>query len=775
MNNIECHNLYFNDIIGKKSGDYITGLVLKQQVGDTLVFAASKVYHKSSEYLFDELKWLDLTIQLQLLKKQHGQPANPLEQFKGLVITEQEIEVLLNDGLQNENTYTVSSEQRIDDLTEALNGLEKHIEQRRAASIDQGVYLSLHQLSVVFNLSLFEERCLLICMAPELNRKYEKLYAYLQDDITRKNPSIGLVMDLLCQTEYEKVQARWAFGRQAPMLKFGLLHIDEEYPTGHIPMISRYLKLDDRIVGFLLETLDFEERLNRIARLYMPGNRADQITLVEDITVRLKNLVKQNLNKVANGRGMIFHFYGLYGVGKLALAEFVCFEVGLPMIIADLGKMPDDAGGFEDLISLLGREALLQQAALCLTNLDDLVEDIDQNLSKIRFILDSCQRFTRLTFLLGSKPWQIQGGLADIDYIELELPVPDEKTRQGLWRKLSENIHLASGIDYGELAGKFRFTPGQIKDALAMAQNLARWRSGNTGGVIHDADLYTACRSQSNQKLGKMAQKLSPRYIWQDIILPSGQLEQLNEICRQVKYRHIVYGDWGFDRKLSLGKGINVLFCGPPGTGKTMAAEVLANELGLDLYKIDLSQVVSKYVGETEKNLENIFREAYSSNAILFFDEADALFGKRSEVKDAHDRYANIEIAFLLQKMEEYDGITILASNLRNNMDEAFIRRLQFIIEFPFPDAEYRERIWQAMFPPEAPRSDDIDFGFLARKYNITGGNIKNIVLTAAFMAAEGSPEIGMRHLIRATQRELQKMGKICMKEDFGQYFDYLG
>ncbi|OPX86539.1 MAG: ATP-dependent zinc metalloprotease FtsH [Pelotomaculum sp. PtaB.Bin104] len=734
----------------------------------------SEAYHYSLEHLSDELKRLDLLIQLQLLKQQHRQPANPLEQFKGLIMTEQEIEGLLNDDIQDEDSFTGSGEQKIADLTETLLRLDRQIQQRRTASINQGVYLSLHQLSMIFNLSLFEERCLLICLAPELNRKYEKLYAYLQDDITRKKPSIGLLMDLLCRTADERVQARWAFGRPAPMLKFGLIHIDDEYRSEHTSMISRFLKLDDRITGFLLETADFDERLDKLARLSMPVDRAERISIEDDVTARLKSLVGHNLNNLANSRGMIVHFYGAYGSGKQVLADRVCFEAGLPLVLADLGKMPDDPRGFEDIMRLLGREALLQQAALCLTNLDHLVEDIEQNMAKIRCILETCRRFTRLTFLLGSKPWQPQGGLVDSIYVELELPVPDEKTRQGRWQELSENISLAPGIDFGELAGKFRFTPGQIRDALAMAQNLASWRSGGTGGVIDAADLYTACRSQSNQKLGKMAQKLNPKYVWKDIVLPADQLEHLNEICRQVKYRHIVYGDWGFNRKLTLGKGINVLFCGPPGTGKTMAAEVLANELGLDLYKIDLSQVVSKFVGETEKNLENIFREAYSSNAILFFDEADALFGKRSEVKDAHDRYANIEIAYLLQKMEEYDGITILASNLRKNMDEAFIRRLQFIIEFPFPNEEYRERIWQAIFPPEAPRSDDIDLGFLARKYNITGGNIKNIVLTAAFIAAEGSPEIGMKHLIRATQRELRKMGKICMKEDFGKYFDYL-
>ena len=245
---------------------------------------------------------------------------------------------------------------------------------------------------------------------------------------------------------------------------------------------------------------------------------------------------------------------------------------------------------------------------------------------------------------------------------------------------------------------------------------------------------------------------------------------QLHEIVNAVKYRQVVYDKWGFERKLSLGKGLNILFSGPSGTGKTMAAEILAGELALDLYKIDLSTVVSKYIGETEKNLSRIFQEAENSNAVLFFDEADALFGKRSEVKDAHDRYANLEISYLLQKMEEFDGVVILATNFKKNMDPAFVRRIQFILEFPFPDEEHREKIWKKVFPDEAPLSTEVDFPFLARRLEIAGGNIKNISLRAAYLAADKDDGIHMEHLIAAAKRELQKIGKMYTEADFGRY-----
>src|SRR6185369_9673429 len=212
----------------------------------------------------------------------------------------------------------------------------------------------------------------------------------------------------------------------------------------------------------------------------------------------------------------------------------------------------------------------------------------------------------------------------------------------------------------------------------------------------------SACRLQSNRKLAALAQKITPRYKWTDIVLPAGRLEQLREICNTLRHRSRVYEDWGFGRRLALGKGLNVLFAGPSGTGKTMAAEILAGELGLDLYKIDLSSVVSKYIGETEKNLSKIFAEGRASNAVLFFDEADAVFGKRTEVRDAHDRYANIEVSYLLQRMEEYEGMVILASNLRKNMDDAFVRRLHFSIEFPFPTDADRRRIWDGLWPADS-------------------------------------------------------------------------
>jgi SpoVK/Ycf46/Vps4 family AAA+-type ATPase len=263
-----------------------------------------------------------------------------------------------------------------------------------------------------------------------------------------------------------------------------------------------------------------------------------------------------------------------------------------------------------------------------------------------------------------------------------------------------------------------------------------------------------------------------PARTWDDLVLPPEPLSLIKEACSQFRHRETVYEKWGFGRKLPYGRGLSLLFSGPPGTGKTMAAEIVAGELGLELYRIDLSRIVSKYIGETEQRLSELFAEAEHSGAILFFDEGDALFSKRTEVKDAHDKYANMEAAYLLQRIEAYDGVTMVATNLLQNMDEALLRRMSFVVKFPFPDAADRERIFRAHLPPDAPLDEDLDFTFLASRLDVSGGYIKNIVLAAAFLAASADRPIAMSHFVRAARQELRKMGKILIKEMFSPYLD---
>jgi AAA+ superfamily predicted ATPase len=379
------------------------------------------------------------------------------------------------------------------------------------------------------------------------------------------------------------------------------------------------------------------------------------------------------------------------------------------------------------------------------------------------FNLEEIYRHPGFVILAGKKVWQAEGFQRDRKSIWIDFPVPGYLDRKQLWSYYLSPYPVEAGMDVSYLAGQFQLTSGKIRDAVQTAAD----KAFSYNRPIEMNDLFKAARLHSNPRLVNLAHKIEPRYSWEDIILPADQIALLKEISATVRGRPKVLDEWGVGRKLASSRGVTVLFAGPPGTGKTMAAEVIALELHLDLYKIDLSTIVSKYIGETEKNLERIFSEAESSSAILFFDEADSLFGKRSEVRDSHDRYANIEISYLLQRMEAYDGVTILATNLRSNLDEAFTRRLQFAVDFPFPEAPDRLRIWTTLFPAGVPKAEDINFELLSKRFRLAGGNIRNIIVSAAYLAASDGCVVEMSHLLHGARRELQKMGRLVSEMDF--------
>jgi SpoVK/Ycf46/Vps4 family AAA+-type ATPase len=304
-----------------------------------------------------------------------------------------------------------------------------------------------------------------------------------------------------------------------------------------------------------------------------------------------------------------------------------------------------------------------------------------------------------------------------------------------------------------------------------LAAHGATQRARARGAAVEAEDLQAGARAQNAAGLEKLARRISPRATWDDLVIPRTVDGQLRSIAGRVRQRGQVLDEWRLGSNSSRGRGITALFAGDSGTGKTMSAEVVARSLGLDLYVIDLSTVVDKYIGETEKNLDRIFVEAERVNGVLLFDEADAIFGKRSEVKDARDRYANVEVAYLLQRMEQFGGLAILTTNLRANVDEAFLRRIDVLVEFPVPDVESRARLWAKQLTPQLPVAGDLDLRVLAKAFELSGGNIRNVVLSAAFEAAEDEVEVSMAHLIRATSGEYRKLGRLCVESEFGPYY----
>jgi AAA+ superfamily predicted ATPase len=399
--------------------------------------------------------------------------------------------------------------------------------------------------------------------------------------------------------------------------------------------------------------------------------------------------------------------------------------------------------------SLAVRDARLLGAGVVFSGWEAAASS-DAVLREIAAALDAHRDLPHPVFLDGraASP-DVSVDRADLHYV-VEAPSHAQRTR--LWSE------QGSPDEAARLASSFKLGVNEIRAASRMAASLARLRGRDVAGL---AELQAAARLQTRPRLSTLAQKLTPRFTWEDIVLSEDRVEQLREIVAQATHKHTVYEEWGLGEKLTLGRGIAALFAGPSGTGKTMAAELIAGELGLDMYKIDLSGLVSKYIGETEKNLARVFDEAGDSDAVLFFDEADAVFGKRSEVRDSHDRYANIEVGYLLQRLEEHDGIVVLATNLRANIDDAFLRRMRSVIEFPFPEEDDRRRIWERSIAG-APLQDDVDLGFMAGEYRVSGGNIRNIVLLGAFLAASAGETIGMSHLVRAANREYQKLGRLA-------------
>ncbi|MBD1823537.1 ATP-binding protein [Cyanobacteria bacterium FACHB-DQ100] len=566
-----------------------------------------------------------------------------------------------------------------------------------------------------FSLSQFDLDVIAIALAPELDRRYESLYAYLQDDVRAKRPSVDLALNLLCSDAIERLEKRDRFASTAPSIREGLLSLESEQirPT----LLAQELHLNPQLIRFLLH----QPGLDRGGELVQSIVSLEE--LPNELSQQLKALVDQDWQ-------MPVYFQGSDRALKRKAAQALAKALNCPLLIA--AQATD--------IAYWVREAWFQNALLYV----EIDSETVPALRKTRMLLSGEQPFR------SAEPLGI---------VTLMFPMPNFTQRQQAWKKYLEEVNLAiAASDLDALADRFRLTDTQIVDAIATARHVAEWKS-------EPINLFAAARAQSGQDMTGLARKINPVYGWDDIILSTDSKAQLEELCNQAKYRPKVYQDWGFGKRLSRGKGLNVLFSGLPGTGKTMAAEVIAQELQLDLYQIDLSQIVSKYIGETEKNLDRIFTAAANSNAILLFDEADALFGKRSEVQDSHDRYANIEIGYLLQKMEEYEGIAILTTNLRSSLDDAFVRRLRFMIDFPLPNERDRLCIWERIFPAATPRSPDVDLSAMARRFEISGANIRNIALAAAFLAASEGGVITMTHLIRATQREYQKMGKLLMDD----------
>lgn len=640
-------------------------------------------------------------------RRRLGDP-NPDDPFRGLYVSDDLVDRLLAQGGQ---------------------ALPAH--DRSEAAI------SLERLRADAGLTELDVELLIIAALPDLDPRFERLYGYLNDDVTRRRASIGLALEL-AEASAWSTDDRGRLQPSGPLLRQNLIIVED----GDRPFLTRALRVPDRVVGHLLG----DERPD-----------AALASVIEPVAACSSALARQLGHAVRSGVSLVHVRERMTGTGT-ALAVAALAEAGRPSVVLDLDRLIG-VGDPVLVLPIAVREALLRGAGLVIGPVDALATAAPEALYPL---VDA----TVSLIMVGRGSWQPQW--LGASPLLVDAPPLGGRERAALWQQELDNPDGsdAESLDPIAWAGHLALGPGQVRQAIQAARASAQL----TGKPLSADDLRRGVRAQNAAGLERLARRIEPEVSWDDLVLAPPAVRALRELTARARHRDTVLIDWRMRRGGGRGNGVTALFAGDSGTGKTMSAEVIAHDLGLDLYTINLATVVDKYVGETEKNLERIFTEAAGVNAVLFFDEADAIFGKRSEVRDAHDRYANIESAYLLQRLESFDGLAVLATNLRANIDEAFTRRLDMIVDFAAPTADLRLRLWQRCLARPLPSDDDLDLGFLADAFELAGGNIRSAATTAAYLAAAAATPVSMKQLIVAVEQEYRKLGRLVGEREFGRY-----
>ncbi|NEQ32754.1 MAG: AAA family ATPase [Leptolyngbya sp. SIO4C5] len=626
---------------------------------------------------------------------------------------------------------------------------------------------ALDHLCSLLGLSRFERDILVLCAGMELNPMVAPLCATIQADPQQGYPTYSLALSILPSPHW------WALTPESALRRWHIIEVGGGNALTHSP-----LRVDERILHYLLGIKYTDTRLKGILTP-LPERLAAFETLPPSYQA-IVSQVAHVLQPADSNQAPAIQLYGSDDTTQRAIALAACRQIQHQGLLITADVLPVELGQFNLTKALCEREALLTDCILILdcsaiSSTESGEGVAAQQNSAVNRLIDSL--YCPVIILTRDRRPQRQRSL-----MTFSIPSPTYEEQRILWQlHLGETAAQLNGhID--TLVSYFNLSPAGIAAACdrtrrlwterdeesdtelqtvenstaPSAQNSKFWPTASADNASPLPLLWEACLTQARPRLDELAQAIPPGADWQDLVLPEKELQVLHTIAAHVRQRARVYEHWGFGRKGSRGLGISTLFAGPSGTGKTLAAEVLAHDLKLDLYRVDLSTVVSKYIGETEKNLRRIFDAAETGGAILLFDEADALFGKRSEVKDSHDRYANMEVAYLLQRIEAYRGLAILTTNLKSSLDQAFLRRIRFIVQFPFPDAKQRAEIWRRIFPAQTPLKDLL-YDKLA-KLSVSGGNIRNIALNAAFLAADADESVQMHHILQASQAEYIKL-----------------
>jgi AAA+ superfamily predicted ATPase len=605
----------------------------------------------------------------------------------------------------------------------------------------------LARLVRVFLLSELDLAIVCLLLAPELDHDLERAYGFALDDFTRKRGDIGFIARVIAAGDASMIdRVLLRFDDTAPLRRLGVVTI------GHVadgPATMRPARLADRIVGFLRGHDTVDELVHGLVRIGELAPRRTDVVMNPELVQRIARALDDG------GNAPRVLLAGPEGAGRGLVAEALFGERGRSSVRIDLGGIVAE-GKIAERVAAALREAALRDAAAIIDG--GATIDRDAPRAVVHAIATSTAELAvPVVFTLTTHPsWLVEVVPA---LVELDVPAPPFRERLELWRRALAGASVAAD-DLEIVASRYAFTGATIARAAHRAAQAARLRDPAAPQVTLD-DLGDSARLMFSHRLGAMAQRIPIGFQWSDLVLPRDTQEAVREVVRFARYRSFLLEEWGFSAKLPYGRGVSAIMAGPPGTGKTMVAQLLAKELGYDLYRIDLSQVVNKYIGETEKNLARIFDEAETSHAVLFFDEADSLFARRTDVRSSNDRYANLEVNYLLQRMETFDGVTLLATNLEQGLDDAFKRRVRFSIQFELPEEAERKKLWISMFPPKVPLAPNIDWDMMAKRFEMAGGYIKKAALRAALIAAEARRPITTADLVEAARQEYREMGRI--------------
>ena len=725
-----------------------------------------KPYESDEEHLREMFRLLDLCFTVVSVARGFSGENFPGKDatgnLQGLTVASKDLAGVLLAGRTGDGYDELSQEAR-----EQIENAFFHVACRLKKSSAKGMIPRFEVVRMKFGLSDLETFATLLALAAEYDRRYESVFVYLHNNTSDIYATPWLAVKLYGYFYHENdADAAKLLSGSSVLTRF---LCSREFRKRERSESSQWLVLSRRVSAYIMGRNALDPALSGFVTL-----RDGETDPTEHVPVRAEQFAQAEEffrnNAFADEGCFVLNLYGPKGVGRCYTAMRATAAVGLRILRIDLNKYYDSVGSFDEkYFDMLYTESVLVGAIPC------FVYDVPLNVTdnegvsapsaaaaRTDIVTDYVSKLFRFVFWVSPEKINISAN-EGTNCVGIELPMLTANERKLFWEKQLAD----TGLDAGSFANRYILTPLYIERACRTAAEYAV----TAGRSVTSEDVIEGVKQHSVNPLGSYATRINAVFTWDDLVVSEEQKTRMKMICDQVRYRSVVHEDWGFRRKTPYGRGLCALFYGSPGTGKTMAVQVMANDLGLDVYRIDLSQLTSKYIGETQKNISRLFERAKNINAMLFFDEADSMFAKRSEVKDSNDRYANADTAFLLQKLEEHEGITILATNYVNNIDDAFKRRIKFMVNFVFPTADVRRRLWETILPAEAVKDEPLDFDFFAERFELSGSNIKEILTNAAFLAAAEGTGIRNSHIIEAVKLNFSKYGKILTNADF----DYLG